>query len=173
MSHEYESEVTGSRHDVAAVLGSVVDGIAAGTLQLSDEDEDIVVEIPDELTLDVEVEIEDDDLSLELELEWSHPDIEVEPPADPPTNDAESAIPVGPAAPSATLARFEVFRDRRDEWRWRLRHRNGNVIATSGEGYTRKHNAQKGLESVVRNAPDAEITDDSGREHSQREESGQ
>ena len=62
---------------------------------------------------------------------------------------------------SAVLARFEVFRDRGDEWRWRLRHRNGNVIAISGEGYTRKHDAKKGLQSVVRNAPDAEITDES------------
>ncbi|PSP98321.1 hypothetical protein BRC89_08300 [Halobacteriales archaeon QS_4_70_19] len=39
-------------------------------------------------------------------------------------------------------ARFELFRDRADEWRWRLRHRNGNVIATSGEGYTQAQRAQ-------------------------------
>ncbi len=53
--------------------------------------------------------------------------------------------------------RFEVFQDRGDEWRWRLRHRNGNVIADSGEGYTRKHNANKGLQSVRRNALGATI----------------
>ncbi len=62
--------------------------------------------------------------------------------------------------PVESLARFQVFRDRADEWRWRLVHRNGNIIATSGEGYTRKHNAQKGLRSVVRNAPDAEVVED-------------
>lgn len=49
-------------------------------------------------------------------------------------------------------ARFELFEDADEEWRWRLRHRNGNVIADSGEGYTRRHNAQNGLESVKRNA---------------------
>ncbi|WP_226011758.1 amphi-Trp domain-containing protein [Halomicrobium salinisoli] len=59
----------------------------------------------------------------------------------------------------ASLARFQVFRDRADEWRWRLVHRNGNVIATSGEGYTRRHNAEKGLRSVVENAPGADVED--------------
>jgi uncharacterized protein YegP (UPF0339 family) len=70
------------------------------------------------------------------------------------------SMPVGAANASESLARFEVFRDRADEWRWRLRHRNGNVIAAGGEGYTRKHNARKNLRSVIRNAPDAEITED-------------
>jgi uncharacterized protein YegP (UPF0339 family) len=54
-------------------------------------------------------------------------------------------------------ARFELFEDRAGQFRWRLRHRNGNVIADSGEGYTRKHNAQKGMQSVRRNALGAEL----------------
>lgn len=49
-------------------------------------------------------------------------------------------------------AQFELYADNREEWRWRLRHRNGNLIADSGEGYTRRHNAQKGMQSVRRNA---------------------
>lgn len=49
-------------------------------------------------------------------------------------------------------ARFELYEDVAGEWRWRMRHRNGNLIASSGEAYTRKHNAQKGLASVRRNA---------------------
>ncbi len=49
-------------------------------------------------------------------------------------------------------AQFELFEDKAGEFRWRLRHRNGNVIASSGEGYTAKHNAQKGMQSVRRNA---------------------
>lgn len=49
-------------------------------------------------------------------------------------------------------ARFELFEDRGGQFRWRLRHRNGNVIADSGEGYTRRHNARKGMHSVKRNA---------------------
>ncbi|MCU4717301.1 HVO_2922 family protein [Halapricum hydrolyticum] len=49
-------------------------------------------------------------------------------------------------------AQFELYEDRAAQWRWRLRHRNGNVIADSGESYTRKHNAKKGMASVRRNA---------------------
>lgn len=60
-------------------------------------------------------------------------------------------------AMQTSQARFELYQDRGDEWRWRLRHRNGNVIADSGEGYTRKHNAKKGLQSVRRNALGAEL----------------
>lgn len=62
---------------------------------------------------------------------------------------------------SESLARFEVFLDRGEEWRWRLRHRNGNIIPISGEGYTRKHNAQKGLRSVIEHSSEAEITETS------------
>jgi len=58
---------------------------------------------------------------------------------------------------NASLARFELFQDRADEWRWRLVHRNGNIIASSGEGYTRRANAEKGLRSVMRNAPGAAV----------------
>jgi len=52
----------------------------------------------------------------------------------------------------ASQARFELYEDNAGEWRWRLRHRNGQSIADSGEGYTRRHNAQKGMQSVRRNA---------------------
>ena len=54
-------------------------------------------------------------------------------------------------------ATFEVFRDRADEWRWRLVASNGNIIADSGEGYSSKQGAQRGIESVKRNAPEAEV----------------
>jgi uncharacterized protein YegP (UPF0339 family) len=56
------------------------------------------------------------------------------------------------AALHDSQSRFEVFEDAAGEFRWRLRHRNGNVVATSGEGYTRLHDAQKGLAAVRRDA---------------------
>lgn len=71
---------------------------------------------------------------------------------------------VGPAGPVESLGRFELYADRADQWRWRLVHRNGNVIATGGQGYTRKHNAVKGLESVRGNAPGAAIVELLGEE---------
>jgi uncharacterized protein YegP (UPF0339 family) len=52
---------------------------------------------------------------------------------------------------------FEVFRDEGGEWRWRLVATNGNIIADSGEGYTTKQGAKRGIESVKSNAPRAEI----------------
>ena len=58
---------------------------------------------------------------------------------------------------TASSARFELYRDRANEWRWRLVHDNGNIIADSGEGYDRKATARNGLESVMRNASGAAI----------------
>ncbi len=56
-------------------------------------------------------------------------------------------------------ATFELYKDRAEEYRWRLRHENGNIIADSGEGYTTKANAINGIESVKTNAPTAPIED--------------
>ncbi|QZP36819.1 HVO_2922 family protein [Halobaculum magnesiiphilum] len=65
------------------------------------------------------------------------------------------AVPAPEAPTPVSLARFELYRDRADEWRWRLVHRNGNIVATSGEGYSSDRAARRGMQSVMRNAPDA------------------
>lgn len=52
---------------------------------------------------------------------------------------------------------FEVYRDAANEWRWRLLHNNGNVIADSGEGYERLAGSKNGLRSVRDNAPTAPV----------------
>jgi uncharacterized protein YegP (UPF0339 family) len=49
-------------------------------------------------------------------------------------------------------ARFELYTDKGGGHRWRLRHRNGNVIASSGEAYASRQKAQQGMHSVIRNA---------------------
>ena len=54
-------------------------------------------------------------------------------------------------------AMFELYKDRAGEFRWRLRHENGQLIANSGEGYTTKASAINGIESVKENAPTASI----------------
>ncbi|XUX00377.1 MAG: HVO_2922 family protein [Dehalogenimonas sp.] len=56
-------------------------------------------------------------------------------------------------------ATFELFQDKKGEFRWRLRHQNGNVIADSGEGYTTKGSLLNGIDSVRTNAPTAPIED--------------
>lgn len=56
-------------------------------------------------------------------------------------------------------ATFELYVDSADQWRWRLRHRNTEIIADGGEGYSTKQAARNGIESVKRNAAAAPITD--------------
>ena len=50
--------------------------------------------------------------------------------------------------------KFEVYLDNAGEYRFRLKERNGEVIATS-EGYKAKASCLGGIESVKKNAPDA------------------
>ena len=52
--------------------------------------------------------------------------------------------------------KFEVYLDKAGEFRFRLKARNGEIIATS-EGYKAKASCFNGIESVRKNAPDAPI----------------
>lgn len=52
---------------------------------------------------------------------------------------------------------FELYRDNAEEWRWRLVASNGNIIADSGEGYSTKQGAKRGIESVKASAPAAPV----------------
>lgn len=52
--------------------------------------------------------------------------------------------------------KYEIFQDRAGEFRFRLKARNGEIIAAS-EGYKKKSSCMNGIESVKRNAPNAEI----------------
>jgi len=54
-------------------------------------------------------------------------------------------------------ATFELYEDRAGEYRWRLVHDNGNIVADSGEGYSTPSDARTGIESVKANAPGAEV----------------
>ena len=52
--------------------------------------------------------------------------------------------------------KFEVYTDKAGEYRFRLKATNGQVIAVS-EGYKALTGCMKGIESVKKNAVDAEI----------------
>ncbi len=56
-------------------------------------------------------------------------------------------------------AKFQIYKDKSGEFRWRLTHTNGNIIADSGQGYTTKENAIVGIKSLKENVPSA-ITED-------------
>jgi len=54
--------------------------------------------------------------------------------------------------------KFEIYTDKAGEYRFRLKATNGEIIAT-GEGYKKKASCINGIESIKKNAPDAEILD--------------
>ena len=56
-------------------------------------------------------------------------------------------------------AKFELYKDAKGEFRWKLVASNGQAIANGGEGYKSKESAKAGIESVKKNAPAAEIVE--------------
>ena len=114
-------------------------GIASFFQQIADRlrrGEKVAVDDEQSVTVEVPAETE-----LEIELEW---------------DEKEGAIETDVVA---SKARFELFEDSAGEYRWRLVHRNSNIIADSGEGYASKQKAEQGLESVRENAPAAYVVD--------------
>lgn len=55
--------------------------------------------------------------------------------------------------------KFEVYADKKGEFRFRLKATNGEIIAT-GEGYSSKANCLNGVESIRKNAPEAEVVEE-------------
>jgi uncharacterized protein len=49
--------------------------------------------------------------------------------------------------------KFHVYKDRRNEYRWRLNAANGKILADSAEGYTTKQSCKDGIELFKGNAP--------------------
>ena len=58
-----------------------------------------------------------------------------------------------------THPKFEMYLDKAGEFRFRLKARNGKIIAIS-EGYTTKASCENGIDSVRRNAEVAEIEEE-------------
>jgi len=54
--------------------------------------------------------------------------------------------------------KFEMYKDKRGEFRFRLKATNGQTIAVS-EGYTTKKSCLAGIDSVRKNAPDADLVE--------------
>jgi uncharacterized protein len=56
--------------------------------------------------------------------------------------------------------KFEVYKDKKGEFRFRFKAPNGENMFSS-EGYKQKKSAQNAIESIKKNAPDAEVDDQS------------
>jgi amphi-Trp domain-containing protein len=172
---EWAAETT--RRDAAALLRDLADGVDAGEVAVATDGTDSAgsAAVPERLHAELELERIDDEVELEVELSWPEPDRDDHPrdgvaaatddaadstgdDADPSDADAEAPeILTDDDGPSASRGTFEVYRDRADEWRWRLVHDNGNIVADSGEGYARRATALNGLRSVQHNAPGASV----------------
>ena len=139
----HESEQERSRRGIASYFRRLARALGRGERVPVDDEQTVTVDPPADTDFEVDVERADGTVSVELEMEWEagEDDVEVE--------------------TVASKATFEVYEDRAEEWRWRLRHRNGNIIADGGEGYASKQKATQGLESVRSNAPGAYIEDHS------------
>jgi uncharacterized protein YegP (UPF0339 family) len=55
-------------------------------------------------------------------------------------------------------AKFEIFKDGKGEFRFRLKAANGEVVAT-GESYSTKDGAKRGVEAVKNAAASAAVED--------------
>ena len=60
---------------------------------------------------------------------------------------------------TVTHPKFEMYADKAGEYRFRLKARNGAIIAVS-EGYTAKASCENGIESVKKNAAEAEVMEE-------------
>lgn len=63
---------------------------------------------------------------------------------------------------TVTNPKFEVYTDKAGEFRFRLKARNGEIIAVS-EGYKAKASCMNGIESVRKNAPEASVVEEEAK----------
>lgn len=137
----HETEQQSTRRGIGAFFRRLANAFSRGEQAPAATDQSAVIDPPTEADLAVDVVQEDDQLSLEIDVTW-----------DGDADDVDTET-------TASKATFEVYEDNHDEWRWRLVHDNGNIIADSAEGYDTKAGARTGLESVRKNAPGAYVDD--------------
>ena len=51
---------------------------------------------------------------------------------------------------------FEIYRDKAGAWRWRLRAKNGELVANGGEAFASKQNVIRAIDAVRRNVAESE-----------------
>lgn len=54
---------------------------------------------------------------------------------------------------------FEIYKDARGEFRWRLKASNGRIVADSGEGYKNKADCEHGIGLIKNGAASATTID--------------
>jgi hypothetical protein len=51
--------------------------------------------------------------------------------------------------PQVIRPTHEIYRDKKNHWRWRITASNGNIIAASCEGYKNKADAEENLRYIT------------------------
>jgi len=141
----HESRQSRSRQALATYFRRIARALGRGEPVPVDDAGTVTVDPAPEQEVEIELEREDGMVHFEIEMEWPETEGEI-------NDDA-----------AASKAAFELYTDSVDEWRWRLVHDNGNIIADGGGGYSDKRDAKSGIESVQRNAPGAHVIDISRR----------
>jgi len=62
-----------------------------------------------------------------------------------------------PALAADTKMKFELYKGKDDQFRWRLKAGNGAVLATAGQGYKDKADAKHGIELIQKAGTDDKI----------------
>ena len=66
------------------------------------------------------------------------------------------------------VSKFQLYKDRKGEYRWRLRARNGEIIADSNEGYSSKASCKHGIDLVKEQAASAVVEDQTEEDQTER-----
>jgi uncharacterized protein len=66
------------------------------------------------------------------------------------------------------VSKFQIYKDRKGEYGWRLRARNGEIIADSNEGYSRKASCKHGIDLVREQAAGAAVEDQTEEDPTER-----
>jgi uncharacterized protein YegP (UPF0339 family) len=66
------------------------------------------------------------------------------------------------------VSKFQIYKDRKGEYRWHLRARNGEIIADSNEGYSRKASCKHGIDLVKGQAASAVVEDQTEEDQTER-----
>jgi amphi-Trp domain-containing protein len=121
---EFEKEM--EKQQAAALLRQIAQALEGGVVENIQVD-DLDILLPPQVEISLEYEHEEGEAELELEFKWSDPE------------------------KKRRRGKFELFQGANDQWYFRLKAPNGEIILAS-EGYTSKEGALNGIESVRKNA---------------------
>lgn len=54
--------------------------------------------------------------------------------------------------------KFEIYQDKKKDYRWRARARNGRIVADGSEGYASRSNVYRALNSFIQKVEFLEYT---------------